>query len=749
MANTEPKHYTRSTTHPREAELQESDGVTPESEHTNPSNVDGASIGDVSGDEPVSPSGNMVIGQNSQSQSVLTRKLPVGDELLPQFGRTDLATRNLADCDQVGDAITSGYTSPRMNSVRHTSKGGDRISAQAATTRNTHQYDTTAHHPNDIQYIQKLEQKIAAYEIAKYMGDINTGPGVRPKQLSSPPPVSRQARTVQPRAVTPSNQGSQAKPKGDDHSGYWHHSAGPDKKGGVHAGTTRSTTLPRNQQEARYTPGAQQIMKNNSDLYTSEQNAEYRDRYGQNNGARYAKQRAPPRHYQSWELPRGENGRGPQYGNNYVRSQPSPRYSSTPSDNERGDHDSGHHDNNRPHQYDSQSPAPPMGPCYQKYEEGNYRSGDSGGQTPVAPPGPFDHQRSPEAYESSVIQHENRPTYHVSTGGSSGPSYSRSVGSNFRPATHEPKHRMPEYNGKTDWKSFWLQFQTIAKYYEWDEENQLRKLTFSLQGPALDYLAQLSEAVQSHLPLLVSSLDKRFADHVLPETYRASLYNLKKQYKESNREYEARVRKLVAKAYPGLNGSEMYNSLTVEHLVMGLPDSNMSFDILARKPKTVEEALNAIEWYECCKTAQKRRTQIRNVTTREERDSDAEENTADIRRFGGKHFVTEERLYQFGNELQSKLVSAMTEVVGKEKAGDTSQDAVSKHRALPGPSGTFNRRMGETGTRYKSGSTSCYRCGEVGHFARECSNKPANVREILEDGVEWVDYSEEEYESEN
>ncbi len=48
----------------------------------------------------------------------------------------------------------------------------------------------------------------------------------------------------------------------------------------------------------------------------------------------------------------------------------------------------------------------------------------------------------------------------------------------------------------------------------------------------------------------------------------------------------------MSKVYPGMEGSPMYESIAVEHLIMGLPDPNMAFDILARKPRTIEEALS-------------------------------------------------------------------------------------------------------------------------------------------------------------
>ena len=62
-------------------------------------------------------------------------------------------------------------------------------------------------------------------------------------------------------------------------------------------------------------------------------------------------------------------------------------------------------------------------------------------------------------------------------------------------------------------------------------------------------------------------MKRRFGDHVLPEIHRVNLQNLKKQVKESVQEFAARVTKLMIKAYPGLEGSELFKELSVEYMV--------------------------------------------------------------------------------------------------------------------------------------------------------------------------------------
>ncbi|CAG2185457.1 unnamed protein product [Mytilus edulis] len=44
-----------------------------------------------------------------------------------------------------------------------------------------------------------------------------------------------------------------------------------------------------------------------------------------------------------------------------------------------------------------------------------------------------------------------------------------------RMSSNEPQHRLPFYNGKTEWESFWCQFQIISRSYAWDSPTTQRK----------------------------------------------------------------------------------------------------------------------------------------------------------------------------------------------------------------------------------------------------------------------------------
>ena len=185
----------------------------------------------------------------------------------------------------------------------------------------------------------------------------------------------------------------------------------------------------------------------------------------------------------------------------------------------------------------------------------------------------------------------------------------------------------------------------------WGSERTLDQLVSSLRDEALEHFAQETDTVRADLWLLVSSLERRFGDITRPETYRANLLRVRKQSKETLVEYASRIRKLVSKAYPGIAGSTLLEEMTIEHLLSGLPDNTLMYDVLSKKPSSVEAALDLIQWHESCRAMQRRRASTRQVSAVPEEEVEG----PSICRVSGKAYITEERLNQFGRELVEQL----------------------------------------------------------------------------------------------
>lgn len=179
-------------------------------------------------------------------------------------------------------------------------------------------------------------------------------------------------------------------------------------------------------------------------------------------------------------------------------------------------------------------------------------------------------------------------------------------------------------------------------------------------------------------------------------------------------------------------------------MVNGLPDPNLSYDVMTKRPNTVSEALDLIQWHESCRTSQKKRANLRQVV--EEESSAEHPGTESVRRVNPKQFVTEERLQNFGKSLEEKITGPITELTKTVEKTNHRMDAFAKlvDKRIDGISRMVNRnnpqKKNEDFTPQKSSSTEihkttdskCFVCQAEGHFARNCPKKKMATREVTE-----------------
>ena len=303
-----------------------------------------------------------------------------------------------------------------------------------------------------------------------------------------------------------------------------------------------------------------------------------------------------------------------------------------------------------------------------------------------------------------------------------------------RTNTDAPKLRMPLYNGRTEWEPFWEQFETMAKRFNWTPNEQCEQLLFCFKDEALSFASKLASETKKDIYLFVAAMKRRFGDFALPETYRAQLLTSKKKFKETIQEYAYRVTVLMRKAYPGLEGTELFNGLTIEHLLNGLPDQHIAYDVLTKKPKSLEEAMDMIAWHECCKGNSRGRTFVRQTMV----DSDlaeyevAQEDT-EIRRVSGKRYATEERLQQFGRELKDSIIKEVTHSVTESVTNGVKElisQQMTKQQAKPNQTqseakSSFrpNANMNEERRRTNYNPIVCFHCQAPGHMSRSCPKR--------------------------
>ncbi|VDI77093.1 Hypothetical predicted protein [Mytilus galloprovincialis] len=164
----------------------------------------------------------------------------------------------------------------------------------------------------------------------------------------------------------------------------------------------------------------------------------------------------------------------------------------------------------------------------------------------------------------------------------------------------------------------------------WDPRRQAEEILLILKDEAANFAAELPYDTRSSFRLLSREMESRFGDNNLPETYRKELQTVRKDYKESTNEYAARIQTMVKKEYPGMN-QQLFNSIAIEHMLNGLPDQSVAYDVLTKRPKTMEETINLVAWHTTCKNGIKGKNQIRQIEVETE-DRDVNYSTTEERR---------------------------------------------------------------------------------------------------------------------
>ena len=272
------------------------------------------------------------------------------------------------------------------------------------------------------------------------------------------------------------------------------------------------------------------------------------------------------------------------------------------------------------------------------------------------------------------------------------------------------KPRPPSFDGKPDaWEPFLMQIQMMSRSYGWPDYKFRDQLMFALGGEALLYASNLPIHVREDTELLISAMEQRFGQCLLAETHRVNLNNIKKQPRETIQQYSARVSQLMTRAYPGIQGTGIFDNLAIEHLLRGLPDQKMAYEIMTKKPRTLSETVDMITWHEACRQQTVKSSGICRIEDHEyysEYDSDDSDVSMNLRRVSGRKTVTDERINQLWRDMKMYLSQQIEKIVNPSSE-DTQCAEISENERKKNP--------------YKD--LTCYKCDEKGHISPDCPKK--------------------------
>ena len=164
----------------------------------------------------------------------------------------------------------------------------------------------------------------------------------------------------------------------------------------------------------------------------------------------------------------------------------------------------------------------------------------------------------------------------------------------------------------------------------------------------------------------------------------------------------------MAKAYAEIEFTETFSQLAIQHFLDGLPETDLTFEILKMNPTSLNDAVDSYIRLDALKQQCKKKVNVRLIHNTSD-ESDYEDVDQDdnqyVRRINGTKFVTEERLHQFSKELHFKIHQQFTDI--KEMLKKMSDDKQDQKNVPTEPSSQRE-------------TINCYNSGEKCYFRPTC-----------------------------